>query len=355
MDDSEMQKLWKLTNDLTAQLVFNRNATLELKQQLAALQARTTGHAPVMAISDHSDHSIDHAEYNLRIANERLREENSQLQEQVREYERWMEFIMSKFRLQNFAMAQSRKESMQEVYKMAEQGGEAAMRLQEENAMLQTRLSDLGAVARKAIHEEYYTTEALIESLETENRCLREMLSLAEGDNRAFTRRINPGLGGFFADDEEEENGLHRHRNRVSFPSTSTGSDYELPTSELLQQQQPPQKQQQQWPSRSSRQGQGCRLVLETPVPLSVQTGLLSPTSSSASSTSVPSPSWSPSANSSNSALLSPVLHDSTEQFKSISPPLDDAIGLGSAKQKIHRGKITVNTKVNEGSKENVK
>lgn len=28
-------------------------------------------------------------------------EENAQLQEQVREYERWMEFIMTKFRLQN--------------------------------------------------------------------------------------------------------------------------------------------------------------------------------------------------------------------------------------------------------------
>lgn len=38
VDDSVMQKLWKLTNELTAQLVFNRNATLELKQQLADLQ-----------------------------------------------------------------------------------------------------------------------------------------------------------------------------------------------------------------------------------------------------------------------------------------------------------------------------
>ena len=40
VDDSVMQKLWKLTNELTAQLVFNRNATLELKQQLADLQVR---------------------------------------------------------------------------------------------------------------------------------------------------------------------------------------------------------------------------------------------------------------------------------------------------------------------------
>lgn len=38
VDDNAMQKLWKLTNELTAQLVFNRNATLELKQQLADLQ-----------------------------------------------------------------------------------------------------------------------------------------------------------------------------------------------------------------------------------------------------------------------------------------------------------------------------
>jgi hypothetical protein len=44
---------------------------------------------------------VEHADVSLRIINERLMEENAQLQEQVREYERWMEFIMTKFRLQN--------------------------------------------------------------------------------------------------------------------------------------------------------------------------------------------------------------------------------------------------------------
>jgi hypothetical protein len=44
---------------------------------------------------------VEHADVSLRIANERLMEENAQLQEQVREYERWMEYIMTKFRLQN--------------------------------------------------------------------------------------------------------------------------------------------------------------------------------------------------------------------------------------------------------------
>lgn len=46
-------------------------------------------------------HCVELADVSLRIANERLMEENAQLQEQVREYERWMEFIMTKFRLQN--------------------------------------------------------------------------------------------------------------------------------------------------------------------------------------------------------------------------------------------------------------
>ncbi|KAF9404445.1 hypothetical protein BGZ94_004177, partial [Podila epigama] len=41
VDDNAMQKLWKLTNELTAQLVYNRNVTLELKQQLVDLQAKT--------------------------------------------------------------------------------------------------------------------------------------------------------------------------------------------------------------------------------------------------------------------------------------------------------------------------
>ncbi|KAF9932467.1 hypothetical protein FBU30_008170 [Linnemannia zychae] len=212
VDDSVMQKLWKLTNELTAQLVFNRNATLELKQQLADLQAKIAQGTVTVAHDVSAYNYQEHADFNLRIANERLMEENAQLQEQVREYERWMEFIMTKFRLQNFAMAQSRKEAMQEAYKMAEQEGELAQQLQAENAILQARLIDVGAVARKAINEEYYNTESAIETLEIENQGLREMLGIATEHRNPITAR-NPG-------------------NRVSFPSTgsyiaSSGSDQE--------------------------------------------------------------------------------------------------------------------------------
>ncbi|KAG0321148.1 hypothetical protein BGZ99_004091 [Dissophora globulifera] len=214
VDDSVVQKLWKLTNELTAQLVFNRNATLELKQQLADLQAKTaqSSGSPPVAPDEAVYNSQEHTDVSLRIANERLMEENSQLHEQLREYERWMEYIMTKFRLQNFAVAQSRKEAMHEAYRMAEQEGELATRLQEENAILQARLAEVGAAARRAINEEYYNTESIIETLEIENQGLREMLGVAaENSNPLATRQ--PG-------------------NRVSFPSTgsyvaSSGSDRE--------------------------------------------------------------------------------------------------------------------------------
>ncbi|KAF9138279.1 hypothetical protein BGX30_009331 [Mortierella sp. GBA39] len=190
VDDSVMQKLWKLTNELTAQLVFNRNATLELKQQLADLQTKTAQGSVSVAQDITIFSNQEHADVSLRIANERLMEENAQLQEQVREYERWMEFIMTKFRLQN----------------------ELALQLQEENAVLQARLVDVGAVARKAINEEYYNTESAIETLELENQGLREMLGIA-ADHRNPIAVRDPG-------------------NRVSFPSTgsyvaSSGSDQE--------------------------------------------------------------------------------------------------------------------------------
>ncbi|KAG0204821.1 hypothetical protein B0O80DRAFT_492080 [Mortierella sp. GBAus27b] len=216
VDDTVVQKLWKLTNELTAQLVFNRNATLELKQQLADLQAKTAQNPGAISISPDTGGQRDQgpSDISLRIANERLMEENSQLQEQLHEYERWMEYIMTKFRLQNFAMAQSRKEAMHEAYKMAEQEGELSMRLQEENTVLQARLADVGAVARKAINDEYYNTEAIIETLEIENQGLREMLGVASEDFNPLAARLP--------------------RNRVSFPSTgsyvaSSGSDREQP------------------------------------------------------------------------------------------------------------------------------
>ncbi|KAG0209751.1 hypothetical protein BGX28_009971 [Mortierella sp. GBA30] len=212
VDDAVMQKLWKLTNELTAQLVFNRNATLELKQQLADLQAKTAQGSVSISQNALQNKSQEHADYTLRIANERLQEENSQLQEQLREYERWMEYIMTKFRLQNFAMAQSRKDAMHEAYRMAEQEGELAQRLQEENALLQGRLVEVGVIARKAINEEYYNTQSIIETLEMENQGLREMLGVSTDSANAMA--------------------IPHPKNRVSFPSTgsnvaSSGSDLE--------------------------------------------------------------------------------------------------------------------------------
>ncbi|KAF9194443.1 hypothetical protein BGZ51_009523 [Haplosporangium sp. Z 767] len=213
VDDSTMQKLWKLTNELTAQLVFNRNAALELKQQLADLKAKVAQESVSITQTGQPYSAQEHADLSLRIANERLTEENLQLQEQVREYERWMEYIMAKFRLQNFAMAQSRKEAMHEAYRMAEQEEELAARLREENSALQARLVNVGAIARKAIDEEYYNAESIIETLELENQGLREMLGVA-------TENMNPVTA-------------QQSANRVSFPSTnsymaSSGSDQEL-------------------------------------------------------------------------------------------------------------------------------
>ncbi|KAF9116384.1 hypothetical protein BGX27_003067 [Mortierella sp. AM989] len=314
VDDSVVQKLWKLTNELTAQLVFNRNATLELKQQLADLQAsnnaKTSQSSSSVSIpQDISLHSTqEHADLSLRIANERLVEENSQLQEQLREYERWMEYIMTKFRLQNFAMAQSRKEAMYEAYRMAEQEGDLAKRLQAENAMLQARLSDVGAVARKAVNEEYYNTESIIETLEIENQGLREMLGVANDSFSPIAVR-HPG-------------------NRVSFPSTgsyvaSSGSDRE--------QQQvhgfiaPP-------PSSSEQAVKGSSISTTTPAYSA------SRARKSTASDSSPSPaSNSTSSTASNSTMTSPkqrTTHKSTVEPESIEPVAIDSRKPASARKK---------------------
>ncbi|KAG0235099.1 hypothetical protein BGW42_005892 [Actinomortierella wolfii] len=208
VDDQSMQTLWKLTNDLTTQLVFNRNATLELKQQLADLKAKITSGS--YTISDDIPASTHpsgkaHAEESLRIANERLTEENIQLQEQLREYERWIEYIMTKFRLQNFAMVHSRKEVMQEAYKIIEQERELNNQLRAENAALQQRLVQVGSIARRAINDEYYKTETLVEMLMVENQGLREMLGVAESNSN-----VDQNM-------ESRQPGY-----RVSFPSTGS-------------------------------------------------------------------------------------------------------------------------------------
>ncbi|KAG0268178.1 hypothetical protein DFQ27_007409 [Actinomortierella ambigua] len=210
VDDQSMQTLWKLTNDLTTQLVFNRNATLELKQQLADLKAKAASgsFAPSdEAPASHHPSGPQHAEESLRIANDRLAEENVQLQDQLREYERWIEYIMTKFRLQNFAMVHSRKEVMQEAYKIIEQERELNNQLRTENAALQQRLVQVGSIARRAINDEYYKTETLVDMLMVENQGLREMLGVAESNGNMEHNNIMEGRQPGY---------------RVSFPSTGS-------------------------------------------------------------------------------------------------------------------------------------
>ena len=262
---------------------------------------------------------------------------------------------------------------MQEVSKMAEQGNEAAYRLQEENSVLQSRLADLGSVARKAIHEEYYTTESLIESLETENRSLREMLGVAEGGRGPVSGRLDFFVGNHGLQDEDEyDEGLRNSRgSRVSFPSTSgsvvasSESDRELPQQPQHQGQQHPLTRrtrsnsgvgvggvgrQPLSPTTAMRSSSGNSIMHSSgPAPLTVQTGLCSPTtptttttpsslsspiastssrsvSGVSSATSPTSPSWSSSTSASSSALASPIFQqDPSRRLVSISPPLDPA------------------------------
>ncbi|KAF9969343.1 hypothetical protein BGZ73_008338 [Actinomortierella ambigua] len=209
VDDQSMQTLWKLTNDLTTQLVFNRNATLELKQQLADLKAKVASGSFTLsddASTSHRPSGQQHVEESLRIANERLAEENIQLQDQMREYERWIEYIMTKFRLQNFAMVHSRKEVMQEAYKIIEQERELNNQLRAENAALQQRLVQVGSIARRAINDEYYKTETLVDMLMVENQGLREMLGVAEANGNIEHNAMEGRQPGY----------------RVSFPSTGS-------------------------------------------------------------------------------------------------------------------------------------
>lgn len=249
---------------------------------------------------------------------------------------------------------------------MTEQGNEVAMRLQEENTLLQARLSELGNVARKAIHEEqYFTTETLIESLESENRTLREMLGVAEGGMGPVAGRIH--FGG--EEDDEDEDGMRRAGNRVSFPSTGTGSNVASSGSDHEQQRLPQRGRPEQPRSPRQQRNQGTRSGLKSPVsPLTVQTGVLRSSSSASSSvspatsssprsggSSTSPSSWSVSTSTSSSTVVSPKMrpHDSAQQIKPISPISGDVDSTttnesprasGEEKQYGRRSKIAANT-----------
>lgn len=113
MDGEEMNRLWGLVGDLTAQLHLNRQDVTNLQQQIETLKARsihsTTGYAlrrfNVDLSKEKFESELEKLNAGLVQENNELKWENRMNEKLLKEYDQCLELIMKKFR--SFSVSRS--------------------------------------------------------------------------------------------------------------------------------------------------------------------------------------------------------------------------------------------------------
>ncbi|CAO3643045.1 unnamed protein product [Cunninghamella blakesleeana] len=204
-DDDLLQRVWKLTNDLTRQQQTNQDIATDLRGQLDNFKKHTVNEKedfdqdiddflPELLpanlnttieeeksyiLSKHVKLIQEH--HQLQDRNNELEQERQQLQSLVDEYESQFEKIASKLRAYANSSSEGQIQLRREYEALLSAEKETTAALFVENTMLQSQLSRLSNVLRNIYEQETIDShDERIYQLELENQGLREMLNISE-------------------------------------------------------------------------------------------------------------------------------------------------------------------------------
>jgi hypothetical protein len=216
-DEDPLQKLWKLTLDLSNQLAANRDLAAGLKTQVTDVKTRAEAKilpgfqienfdidSPITSSPlDPTDLSVPqggqvNGNYDLGTTaqrhyelqrqhkaviahNQYLEQECLQLQHLVRDLEQGLELVMGRVRVHAHNTTTTTLSLTRHYQLLMAQEQQKTNALLSQNLTLQGQLSHLGSKMRDAYEGELEPDSSIeIERLRVENACLREMLNIAE-------------------------------------------------------------------------------------------------------------------------------------------------------------------------------
>ncbi|RUS22346.1 hypothetical protein BC937DRAFT_89619 [Endogone sp. FLAS-F59071] len=243
VDDETIQRLWKLTNELSAQTASNRELNQSLKAQVVDVKTRAERKIFDGELDEEDDglegigkshsffHSLADGTYELICysidgtiptdqtstfaasgpasnpallrkyqelqrqhkavvtQNQFLEQENAQLQVLVKDYEAGLEIVTKKFRTHTHAAQQSKFLMQRDYEALLEEERRTTSTILADNLAMQHSLSQLAALIRQAYDADNdLPSNTLVEQLLVENQSLREMLGITEQGNSDSSR-----------------------------------------------------------------------------------------------------------------------------------------------------------------------
>jgi hypothetical protein len=199
-DDDALEDVHALVGELVGELESGRRELRRLHAAFDDIDTREKEftlplvHASFMIPDDDDDDTITElGRLNRRLAIENacLIEDNAHLAAVARDHDAALQIVMNKFRQAAHEIQRSKLGMQRKYEKLLEEERLKLEKILAENATLQTRLARLGALVAEAFESQSdLETDILIESLEGENRGLREMMGAATGST------LPPGVDG---------------------------------------------------------------------------------------------------------------------------------------------------------------
>ncbi|SAM01072.1 hypothetical protein [Absidia glauca] len=216
-DDELLQRVWKLTNDLTIQQQTNQDIASGIKTQIETFKQRTTNdqddkdldiNLPELLPSSHTEDSNNdtitsilpkHTQLlqehrRVKTRNQELEKECTELQELVKQYEENLEMITGKLRVYANSSSEGQSQLRREYEALLDAEKDTTAALFMENTFLQSQLIKLSGMLRNTYECDTATTiphDSQLQQLLMENEGLRTLLKISEHQSTtSSTNRI---------------------------------------------------------------------------------------------------------------------------------------------------------------------
>ncbi|KAK9721016.1 hypothetical protein K7432_003761 [Basidiobolus ranarum] len=191
-DSSSMDTFWSLTGEFDLKNSHNlavaksvSEKMLEIQTKLEALSKPVQLTPEIEATPDLSSltaemEQLKQENQTLLLRNQQLTKESQEIVSLLKEHEKTLDFVMSKFRSQTLQTKEDIQAIHQQYNSKLEQERSRNTDIEKENIQLKNQLDKLAEAVRIAVRGDDLESEVIIEQLQTENQALREMLEIAD-------------------------------------------------------------------------------------------------------------------------------------------------------------------------------
>ncbi|ORY06721.1 hypothetical protein K493DRAFT_295860 [Basidiobolus meristosporus CBS 931.73] len=188
---TSMDSLWSLTGDFDLKNSHNLAVAKSVSEKMLEIQNKLEALSKPVDLNTEVDptpelntlkaelEQLKKENQTLILRNQQLTKENQEIVSLLKEHEKTLDFVMSKFRSQTLQTKEEIQTVHQQYNTLLEQERSRNTDMEKENIHLKNQLVKLTEAVRIAVRGDDLENEVIIEQLQTENQALREMLEIS--------------------------------------------------------------------------------------------------------------------------------------------------------------------------------